>query len=149
MELAGVALILVSLAPVTFAAAAMVRRARDRRRHARPSMRQVRHAARLAFDDIRRLEPATADARREAFGRLEGVVRHHVSELCGVPTAGLTPDEIEETLGRCAVPPPRELVTAVLATCERSRYAPPAVQPADTDWRAAVEQTAQLLGASR
>ena len=121
-------------------------RARERRhQQVRPSARQAKQAARMAFDEIRALDPATPEARRDAFARLDAAVRHHLHDVCGVPAAALAAEEIARSIEPCAGRVPVELATAILDTCERARYAPPTLQPADGEWRATLAQAEQVL----
>lgn len=149
-EPVGVGLIVVSLAPIAFLLIRLVRGTRARRRRAvRPSSRHVRQAARVAFDEIRALDPGNAEARRDAFARLDGLIRQHVTEVCGVAAPGLTPDEIVAAIQPCATRLPPELVASVLSACELARYAAPDLQPDGDVWRQTLGQAEQLLVSSR
>jgi hypothetical protein len=146
----GIGLILVSMAPVAFLLLRLVRGVRARRqRAARPSSRHVRQAARAAFDEIRAMDGGHAEARRLGFARLDGLVRQHVEEVCGVAVAGLTPDEIVAAIEPCRTRLPLELVTSVLSASELARYAAPDLQPDDDLWRQTLGQAEELLFSSR
>jgi hypothetical protein len=144
----GIALMLVSVTPVVFLLFRIVKATRERRRtHATRSVRQARQSARAALDEVRATDAANADARRDGFARLDVLVRQHVTDLCGVPAAGMTPDEIEAALEPCATRIPVELVTSILASCELARYGSPDLQPSPDTWREAVGQADQVLSA--
>jgi hypothetical protein len=146
----GIGLILVSLAPVAFLAVRLAALARERRRSSvRVSSRHAQRTTRAALEEIGSAEPDTLEARRAAFARLDGVVRQHVAEVCGVPAAGMTPEEIARAIEPWAARLPSELVTSVLTRCELARYATPELQPSAAAWRDALAQARQLLSAGR
>jgi hypothetical protein len=150
MEPVGIGLIVVAMAPVAILVARLVRRLRARRlRAARPSARQTRQAARAAFDEIRALEATDLAARRDAFARLDSLIRRHIAETCGVAADGLTPDEIAAAIEPCAARVPLELVTAILAVCELARYGTPVLQPTIEAWRETVERAEHVLFTGR
>jgi hypothetical protein len=146
----GVGLIVLSIVPVGFMAIGLVRRVRQGRRSTvRRSLRQTRQAARAALEEVRAADAATADARRAAFARLDALVRHHLSDVCGVPTPGLTPAEITAVLGACASRMPVDLASSVLTSCELARYARPEFLPSADAWRDTLTQAEQVLAAGR
>jgi hypothetical protein len=146
----GIGLVLVSLAPAAFLAIRLAALARNRRRsRTRVSPRQARQTTRAALDAIEAADAETVEARREAFARLDAVVRQHVADVCGVPAAGLTPEEVAGALGPCAARLPPELVAKVLALCEVARYGTPELQPSAAAWRDALGQARQLMSAAR
>jgi hypothetical protein len=143
----GIGLILLSVVPVAFLVAGLARGLRARQRiGAARSVRRSRQSARAALEDVRGVDAADPAARREAFARLDAVLRQHVAGVCGVPASGMTPEEIEAALGPCGARVPVDLVASVLAACELARYAGPEQQPREEAWRAAVEQAEQILG---
>ena len=146
----GIGLMLVSMAPVAFLLLRLVRGVRARRqRAARPSSRHVRQVARAAFDELRAMDAGHAEVRRQGFARLDGLVRQHVEEVCGVGVQGLTPDEIVAAIEPCGPRLPVELVASVLSASELARYAAPDLQPDDDVWRQTLGQAEQLLFSSR
>ena len=123
----GLGLILLSIAPVALLALAGLRRARQRRQTStRRSLRQARQASRASLEAVRAADPASAEDRRDAFARLDALVRQHLSDVCGVPAASLTPLEIAAALSARPSGAPVELASSVLSTCELALYAPPA-----------------------
>ena len=139
----GLGLIVVSLVPALVAVAAVVRRAR--RPRIRRSRRAVRRAERLSLDNLRAMEIETIEGRRAALTELDGLVREHVTEMCGVPGASLTPAEVPAAFvnGRGTVS--ADLVASILATCERARYAPPQAMPSADACREAIESWSTSL----
>lgn len=111
-------------------------------------MRQVHQEERTSLDAVRAIDVTTADGRREAYTKINVLVRDHLRDVCGVPGPSLTAAEIEPALaaGR-ATRVPAETVTALLAACETARYAPPAALPPADACRDAIEQAAQVLAA--
>lgn len=142
----GIGLVLASIVPVMFAAAAAV--GRRRRRRPRRSVRAVRHEERTSMDAVRAIDVTTLDGRREAFTRLNMLVREHLRDVCGVPGPNLTPAEIALALALSArdARVPVELVTSVLTACELARYAPPHAAPSADACRDAIAQVEQVIG---
>jgi hypothetical protein len=144
----GLGLILLSIAPVALLALAGLRRAQQRRRTTtRRSLRQARQASRASFEVMRAADPASPDERREAFARLDTLVRQHLSDVCGVPAASLTPTEIAAALSTRPSGAPVELASSVLTTCELARYAPPALLPSASVWQDTLAHAEQVLAA--
>ena len=146
----GLGLILLSVAPVVFLGLGLVRGTRWRRESgARRSTRQARQTARAALDEIRAAEPATAEARRAAFARLDALVRQHLADVCGVPAAGLTPSEMATSLDGAGTQVPPGLVVSVLTSCELARYAGAELRPSADVWRDTLPHAEEVLAAGR
>ncbi len=147
---AGLGLILLSAAPLVMLGAGALHRARRRRGEAvqRPA-RMPRRAARARFDEIREADPPTTEARRDAFAQLDGLIRDHLTAVCAMPAAALTPAEVATSLASCTGRLPVELVSAVLVTCAQARYAGPDSLPSADAWREALRQADQILTAGR
>jgi hypothetical protein len=142
----GIGLIVVAIAPVALLAIAIGQRVRDRRRSAAArSRRRARHEARELLDSVRAADPATPDARREAFDRLDALVRDHLADACRIDARSLTPEEIATALGSHGSRLPPDLVKSLLAQCELARYAPPDQLPAPDAWRRALADAEQVL----
>jgi hypothetical protein len=142
----GIGLIIVSIAPALLAVAALVRR--TRRPRVRRSVRAVRHQERVSLEAVRQLDIDTIEGRREVFTALDALVREHLREVCGIPGASLTPQEVPFALATSRTKVPAELVASVLATCELARYAPPHVIPSAEECREAVNQVEQVISTS-
>ena len=143
---AGIGLVIVSIVPVLFAAAAIIRRrpASGPRR----STRSVRHEERASLDAVRAIDLTTIDGRREAFSRLDTLVREHLRHACGVPGPSLTSSEIVPALAGRSGRVPIELASAVLTACELARYGPPHHGPSADACRKAIEQAEQVISAT-
>jgi hypothetical protein len=85
--------------------------------------------------------------RREAYTRINTVVRQHLREICGVPGQSLTPVEVAPALASRAGKVPVDTVAALLAECERARYAPPDAVPSAESCRDAIGSAEQVLAA--
>jgi hypothetical protein len=150
LEPVGLGLVLLSAAPAAFVLFRLALGVRQRRRTTTGrSSRKERQTARAAFDEVRATDATNLEARRAGFARLNALVRQHLSEVCGVPAAGMTPEEIEAALEPCASRIPIELVASVLESCELARYASPDLHPSQDAWREVVGQAEQLLSPSR
>ena len=88
----------------------------------------------------------TVEGRREVFTGLDALVREHLSEVCGVPGARLTPHEVPFALATTRTKVPAELIASVLATCELARYAPPHAIPSAEECRDTVEKVEEIVG---
>jgi hypothetical protein len=138
----GVSLVLIAIVPAVAAVAAAVRRARPRVRQR--SARQIRQDERTSLDEIEALDVSTVAGRREAYTRLNALVREHLTRA-GIEAAGLTPAEIEAAAARSGGQVPVELAAGVLNACDRARFAPPESWPSADDCRDAIEQCSRLL----
>ena len=139
----GVGLVIASIAPVLFWGAAYVARRRDRASHR--TARQVRIEERASIESTRSLDVTSADARREAYTRINTLVRDHLREVCGVAGPSLTPAEVTPALTARGSRMPADTVAALLAECERARYAPPDGLPSADACRDALAQAEQVL----
>jgi hypothetical protein len=140
----GLALVLLSVVPAGVVAVDAIRRSRPREKPR--SARQVRHDERASLDALGALDLSTAAGRHEAYTRLNALIRDHVHYAAGVEAASLTPEEIDVALAGRDERVPAELVSAVLAACDRARYAPPNEVPSIDACRTAIAQAAQVLG---
>ena len=139
----GVGLVVASIVPAAFWAVAFVQGRRHR--VVKRSARQVQHEEKESLDAVRALDLSTADGRREAYTRLDGLVRQHLREVCNIPGQSLTPPEVSTTLAHTPSRLPAELVSSVLTSCEQARYAPPQMLPSADACREAFDQAAQVL----
>lgn len=141
----GIALIVVSFAPVAFWAIALVDR--RRRRVTVRSPRKARSDERLSLQAVRELDLTSEASRREACTRIETVVREHVRDVWGVPGPSLVPAEIAPALSARGGRIDPQRVAALLAACERARYAP--APPSAEACRDALSEAEQLIEARR
>ncbi|MBI1875863.1 MAG: hypothetical protein HYZ58_05530 [Acidobacteria bacterium] len=143
----GIGLAIVSIVPAALAASAVVGRRRAHLAKApRRSARTVRQAERASVEAVRAMDFSSLDGRREAFTRLDTLVREHVRDVCGVPGPSLTSAEIASALSTRAAKVPVELVTSVLVACERARYAPPHATPSADACRQTIDDVDQVIG---
>jgi hypothetical protein len=143
----GIGLVIVALVPGVLAIAALVRRIR--RPRVRRSARAVRHQERASLEALRQMNVETVEGRREVFSELDALVRAHLSEVCGIPGASLTPQEVPFALAGSSAKVPAELVTSVLEACELARYAPPHATPSADACRETIEQVELMISDTR
>lgn len=141
----GLGLLLLAVAPVALWVFGLIRRLR--RARARPEGRTTRKQLRASLDDIKALDVRSVESRREACAQLDTWVRHRVREATGVEAAALTPPELSVALSHAAGAPWLESVHAVLAECERAKYA--AEPPPAERWPALLHEAGQFLTAPR
>ena len=119
---------------------------RARRRTVRRSPRQVRHEEQATLESLQAIDLDTEAGRREAYDRINALVRVHLRDACGVPVDGLTAAEVVPTLSARGARVPVDLVASVLTACEQARYASNgAGSPAAC--RETIEQAQQVLAA--
>jgi hypothetical protein len=146
----GLGLVLFSAVPAAFVLVRLALGVRERRRATTGrSSRRQKQSARAAFDEVRATDGTDLQARRAGFARLAALIRQHLSDVCGVAAAGMTPEEIAVALEPCGSRIPIELVASVLESCELARYASPDLYPSPDAWREALGQAEQLLARSR
>ena len=116
----GIGLVIVSIVPAALWTAVLVGRAR--RRAVRRSARQVRHEEQATLETLQTIDLASEAGRREAYDRVNTLVRAHLRDACGVPVDGLTSAEVGPALSARGGRAPVETVTSVLAACEQARY---------------------------
>jgi len=139
----GIGLVILSAVPAVIAIAAFARRAR--RPRVRRSARTMRHEERASLEAVRTMAVDSVERRREAFTRLDALVRDHLRDACGLRAGGLTPAEVPFALAATRAKVPAELVASVLGTCELARYAPPHAMPSADACRTAIERVEQIL----
>jgi len=146
----GIGLVIVSIGPVLFAAVAFARRSRSdvvkELPRARRSDRTTLRDERESLDAVRAIDVDTIDGRREAFTRLDAIVRDHLGRVSGLDGASLTPAEVSAASASNGAKVPAELVAAVLATCEIARYAPPSAIPTADACRDAITKVEEIIG---
>jgi hypothetical protein len=93
---------------------------------------------------VRTMDVDTIEGRRDVFTQLNALVREYLREVCGVPGASLTPQEVPLALATSSKVP-AELVASVLAQCELARYAPTHGIPSAEVCRQAIDQVEQVI----
>jgi len=139
----GVGLVLISMVPAALGVVAAERRRRARR--PRRSTRQVRHDERTSLDAVRAIDLSTPAGRRDAYSRLDTLVRDYLQRVADIGAKSLTPAEIQTALSSRRARVPVELVTAVLTACEQARYAPPDSLPSSEACRQTIEQSEEVF----
>jgi hypothetical protein len=145
--LVGAGLMLASAFPLGVLVFRAARRARTRRRAS--GARAMRHAMRDAHAARAELLAVDGDdprGRREAFARLDAVVRDYVNSVTGVQARTMTAAEIAAALDHGSTQIPLESLAAVLEACEVARFAPARLQPSRRDWDTTLEQAGRVIG---
>jgi hypothetical protein len=141
----GVGLVVASIVPALLWTIARVRERRPRTE--RRSIRQVQQDERTSLESVRAIDLGPADLRRDAYTKINALVRDHLRDVCGIPGPSLAPGEVGPALSPRAARIPVETVTALLAECEMARYGPAESMPSADACRAAIDQAAQVLAA--
>ncbi len=140
----GLALVVISLAPAAFVAAALLRR--RTRPTGRRSARRARMDHRATLERLRSLDVTTEEERRRAYDEISAAVRAHLAATSGVPAPSLTATEVEGALEIAGSRVSRESVTALLVSCDDARYGPPQALPSAEACRDALAAAEQVLG---
>jgi len=138
----GIGLVVVSIVPAALWVALLITRARTSATHR--SARQVRHEERSTLEDLKAVDLGTEGGRREAYDRVNSLVRMHLREACGVPVDGLTAAEVGPAVSARSGRLPADLVASVLSACEQARYGANGVGSAQA-CRETIEQAEQVL----
>jgi len=138
----GIGLVIVSIVPAALWTAVLVTRARTRT--ARRSARQVRQEERTTLEALQAVDLGSEAGRREAYDRVNRLVRAHLREACGVPVDGLTAAEVGPVLSARGTRAPVDLVNSVLTACEQARYGSNGAGSAQA-CRETIEQAEQVL----
>jgi hypothetical protein len=141
----GLGLVVASIVPAAIWGAAFV--AARRKPSVKRSVRQVRHDERTTLDAVREIDVTTAEGRRDAFTRINLVVRDHLRDVVGIDGPSLTPREIAPALEERGARVSAETVASLLTACEQARYAPPEAMPSAEACRQALEQAGEILAA--
>ena len=140
----GIGLILLSIVPAGIAVIAIARRTRPRERPR--SAREMRQDEEASLGALQALDVSTATGRREAYSRMNALVRDHLHAATGVDPCGLTPAEVRAAMRAHDGRLPLEAATTVLAACDEARYAPPDTLPSAESCRQTIRQAADVLG---
>jgi hypothetical protein len=141
----GAALVVISIIPAAlFVAAVGVRAVR---RRARRAPRRSREDRRSAIETLRSLDISAPEARRDAYSRLDALLREHASARAGIPAAAMTSTEVGSAIAARSSSIPQEAIASLLAACEEARYAPPDRVPSEQSCRRDIDRAADVLGA--
>ena len=79
---------------------------------------------------IKALDTASPSEQREAYARLDALIRDHARQTTGIAAEALTPSELPGAIIRPDRARQLEQIQTLLAECERAKYAP---QPPDPE----------------
>jgi len=141
----GISLIVLSIVPAGVAVIGIRRRMRPRQKARSP--RELRHDQLESLDALQVLDLSTPAVRRDAYSRVNGLVRDHLHVVTGVDASALTTAEIAMAMRAHNGRVPLELAATVLDACDEARYAPPDALPSVEACRQAIQQARQVLDA--
>jgi Domain of unknown function (DUF4381) len=141
----GAGLVLVSIVPAALFVGAVAVQAV--RRRARRTPRRSRVDRRSALDTLRSLDITAPEARRDAYSRLNALLREHAAARAGIPAAAMTSEEIGAAVAARSAPVPGETIVSLVAACEEARYAPLDAVPSEQACRRDIDRAVDLLGA--
>jgi hypothetical protein len=143
----GLGLLLVSAVPLLVWIVALVRKRQPKVK--RGSTRAERSRSRQDLEGIDTSIAGSEAERRDAYARLDGVVRRHVASVSGLPAEALTPSELERRLGEKTSRLAPETVRAMLDECERAKYGPARELPSGDRLRDSIGTAQSILAVSR
>nr|AAP58545.1 hypothetical protein [uncultured Acidobacteriota bacterium] len=141
---AGIALVVMSIAPAAFGALQLLRRRRVGRPAGR-SMRTRRQEQQAALARLGSLETSSEADRRRAYDEVSGALKAYLEARTGLPAAALTTAEIEAALAEGGGELQRERIGSLLAACDAARYAAPEEMPSAEACSEVVSAAAQVL----
>jgi hypothetical protein len=137
----GIGLLVVAAAPVGllfFNLALRVSRMRSQ-----GPKRVTRRERRASFEEIKALDVASPSAQREAYAKLDALIRDHARQTSGIPAAALTPSELPGAVARPERIQQLEQIQTLLTECERAKYAPQSPDP--ERWSGVLLEAEQIL----
>lgn len=139
----GIGLVVVSIVPAVVWGIAFV--ARRRRRAGGQSVRKARRNERESLEAVKSIDVRNPEGRREAYTQIDAIVREHLGHVAAVTGRSLTPQEVGPALAGRKTRVAPEDVGALLAECERARYAPVAAMPSEDACREAMTRAEQFV----
>jgi hypothetical protein len=139
----GLVLIVLALVPVVVMSVDVAARARGL--WTRIRVRRSDRRNRESLEDLRAVAPVSSAERIQAFDRLDGLVREHLTLTASINARALTPTEIRLAMERHEPARPASDIESLLTVCERARYAPD--PPAAEAWTRAVQDAEQIIAA--
>jgi hypothetical protein len=111
--------------------------------------KERRRADLSALDELKRIEVAEEETKRESYRRLDTIVRNHLEGL-GVPARFMTPAEIEEHLLKQDTSLPVTTLANLLQECELAKYATSDHLPTAEQWKQTLLESDRIVtGSSR
>jgi hypothetical protein len=136
--------VVLSIVPAGLFLAGLAIRAARRRERGAP--RRSRDDRLSAIETLRSLDVSAPGARRDAYSRLDALLREHAGARAGIPAAAMTPGEIGSALASRSSAVPQEALVSLLAVCEEARYASPDAVPSEQICRRDIDRAVDLLG---
>ena len=137
----GIGLLIVAAAPVGLLLFNLAQRAG--RLRPRGPRRVTRRERRASLEQIKALDIASPSIQREAYAKLDALIRDHARQTTGIAAAALTPSEFPGATTYPDQVRQLEQIQTLLAECERAKYAP---QPPDLErWSSVLLEAEQIL----
>ena len=137
----GIGLLIVAAAPVGLLLFNLAQRAG--RLRSRGPRRVTRRERRASLEQIKALDIASPSIQREAYAKLDALIRDHARQTTGIAAAALTPSELPGATTHPGQVRQLEQIQTLLAECERAKYAP---QPPDPErWSSVLLEAEQIL----
>ena len=118
---------------------------RGRQAWTRWRSRRRERPPRESLEDLRTTAMTSPAERIDAFGRLNALVRAHLSHTTGLTAEALTPSEVRAALEKRNLP--YAAVENLLSACERARFAPE--PPASETWDDALREAEEIVSGGR
>lgn len=141
---AGFLLILFSVAPVASSIVSLLRK-RSGERTLRQTVQATVQAEQGVLEQLRKINPAGEQERRQAYDQLDQIVRELLTQTRGVCANALTATEIADRLSNQSLPVALNQLTAVIEDCELARYGRPGQLPVAERFEAGVDLVRRLL----
>jgi hypothetical protein len=105
--------------------------------------RITRRDRRASLDEIKALTVSSPSEQREAYARLDALIRDHARHTTGVPAGALTSSEFRNAIARPEKFKQLDQIQTLLAECERAKYGR---QPPDPErWSSLLLEAEQVL----
>lgn len=137
----GIGLLVVAAAPVGLLLFNLARRAS--RLRSRGPRRVTRRERRASLEEIKALDMASPSLQREAYAKLDALIRDHARQASGIAAAALTPSELSGAISHPERVRQLEQIQTLLAECERAKYAPQSPDP--ERWSGVLIEAEQIL----
>ena len=137
----GIGLLIVAAAPVGLLLFKLAQRAG--RVRSRGPRRVTRRERRASLEQIKALDIASPSIHRDAYAKLDALIRDRARQTTGIAVAALTPSELPGATTHPDQVRQLEQIQTLSAECERAKYAP---QPPDPErWSSVLLEAEQIL----